>query len=195
MQAFATEATEFGPLTDLLSVAGTLMAAAFALIRLVRGRANWEPAEEDVDSGYVRMSAVLTAVAVALMWWRYSDGSQSEELVSLTVGAVLALLVSFVAYSLLIGTKLVEQVYIDASGKQQSKKRIRGFRLTPHARRELAKDPSLTVKELFAGVQYEPEHVWTNLSRAFAKLSFALSAVLLTVSLSVALAGVSILLR
>lgn len=185
-------AQDYGPLTNVVGTAGALMAAAVALIRLVRGRAKWEPAEEDVSSGFERVSAALTAVLVALMWWYFGDGSQASNLARVTAGAAIVLVTALIVYSLLIGTMIYEVKYTDDGRSVKRAKIIGGFWMTKAAREARRRD-SMTVQETLASAEHNPDLVWPRIARALAKVCFTLSAVLLTLGASVALAGAAML--
>jgi hypothetical protein len=38
-----------------------------------RGRAKWEPSEEDVSAGPQKVAALITAVGIVIIWVRIND--------------------------------------------------------------------------------------------------------------------------
>ena len=186
-------ADEYGPLSDLVLYGGYIMAAAAAISLAWRGRAKWEPAEEDVSKGPQKVGALVAGIWIALLWATYNGDRGAKDLRALTIILAGLTIVSLLAYSLLISTLMCEAITA-ASGKPVNIKIIGGYRLTPAARQKLSSDNSLTVQRLLKGSAYDPSLVWTTISRALAKLSYVVAYLALTIFGSVALAGAAIIL-
>jgi hypothetical protein len=195
--AAVADSQDYGSFRDIVSGATALVAAAAAVLRLVRGGARWEPAEEDLP---LRITGILTAILMGLMWWRYSAGQHEAELLLWVASSLIISFVGLVAYLILINTMMYKVVEIEEF-KQPPFRRpvvkniIAGFRLTKQAAVACEGNPSESLQEVLAGFQYDVDRVWNRPSRTLAKLAFLLSAMALTTGLSAGLIAVSLLVR
>ena len=183
---------DYGALTVLVKTVAAVVSATAAIGLAWRGRARWEPSEEDLPAGPQRVGGLLTAVAIALLWTLGADVVRIRFLTMLAIGTALACLAALLVYSLLIGMQTY--IAVDTSGASRvERKVIGGFRLTESASAEL-RAKKLTVQGLLKRYRYDPDRVWTRLSRSIAKLCFIVCYILLTLTGSVALSAASVLL-
>lgn len=204
----AAPASHFGVLSQSVATGGTLIAAAGALSLCWKGRFNWEPVEEDVPRASQRVAGLLIAIAIAIVWYRFSRRTlYPDDLMVLSAALGAGTMLALLCYGLLVGV-LVYDKKVGAGGKEtRIVKIIGGFRLTPMARMALSpgelpvftpgKPPvhkASTIADLLKGAGNDPDRVWTRLSRALAKVVFQLAYVTLVGCGTCALATISMLL-
>jgi hypothetical protein len=180
---------DFGPLAGLVGTIGSILAAATAIGLAWRGRAKWEPSDQDVAQGPQKISGVVTTVLIVLLWATSRPWvvEQLGPLYVLTIFLLLVLIGSLLGYGYLIGT----QTYDD---EKLQRKIIGGFKLTPAARREI-RTRKITVQRYFKGVEFDPDMVWPRGSRSIAKQAFTALYIALIVSGSLALSGAAIVIE
>jgi hypothetical protein len=170
------------------------MAAAGAITLAWKGRAAWEPSEQDISRGPQKVSGLLAAVAVAVLWASAApvDPASKQFLIrtALTCGALSLVFLS--VYGFLVSS-LTFNLVTARNGKPIDLKVIGGFLLTPKARRAIEREQTNTQK-YFEGTAYDMDEVWTRPSRAFAKQTFVLAYVGLIVCGTLALAAAALLL-
>jgi hypothetical protein len=174
---------DFGPLAPLVGLVGSIAAAGLAIGFSWRGRAKWEPSEQDIANGPQRVGGLGSAVLVALLFVLTRSNTSIGLLPGLAFGAFVVSLVALLVYGIITST----QTYKDGGGRK-----IIGGTLTPLARRTIRERNIPTVQEYLAGVAYDPDVVWTRSSRAFAKAAFVLLYIVLIVAGSVAIASAAI---
>lgn len=188
---------EYGSLAPLVKVVGWLVSASVAIGLSWRGRAKWEPVEEDVARGQAKVAGLLTAVGIAVIWSRLANPSHVDLITRMAMwfaaGAVLALLI----YGLFISMWVYQRQVLNPQNEVIEEKIIGGFALTAQARavrrRQKTKQP-VTVQELFAGAAYDPDKLWHRPVRAFSKLCFAICYMCLVVCGSIGISCAAILL-
>lgn len=191
---------EYGILADLVSGAGSLLAAGGALRLGWRGRLkNWEPSEEDIDRGPQRVGSLLVVVAIAILWTQTRGLEHLHFLNTLAISLLAVTVIALIIYGILTGVFTYDRV-IYVSGHTQIKKIVGGFWLTEEARhakkRARNEDPPRFLKEqdLLKGAAYDADSVWPRLSRSLAKSAFVVFYIMLTASGTIALACASIIL-
>ena len=176
---------QYGPLTGLVGVVGSLVAAGAAIALTWRGRSRWEPSETDIPNGPQRVGGLVTTVLIAILWALTRGSTSAGVLAGLALGLLVALVASLLGYGYVTATQTYD-------GAQAGHKIIGGFRLIPAAKSALREHRS-TTQQLFASVAYDPDRVWPRRSRASAKLVFTVLYLVLVVSGSLALAAAAIL--
>lgn len=163
---------EYGPLTQLVSSAGSIMAAAGAIILSFKGRARWEPSEEDIPKGPQKVAGLAVAVVIAVLTTTARPERQGM-LASLAVASAAASVLFLLVYGYLVGLHTYKKVLVvDATnGRTVDSKIIGGFRLTENARETIEKQ-RVTVQRFLEGVAYDPDEVWTRPSRVIIKQLF-----------------------
>lgn len=161
---------DFGSFSQIVPAAASLLAAAGALILTFKGRANWEPAQEDVPLGAQRLGGMLTAVAIAGIYHQFVVKGGSPDTLELASWTLAVFAVVFLLlYAFLIGLLTFDKIVALPDNKTETIKIIGGFRLTPKARELVAQGNP--VKTIFAAA-YEEDLVWERGSRAAAKAVF-----------------------
>jgi ABC-type uncharacterized transport system substrate-binding protein len=175
--------SNYGIFTDLVKTAGFLMSAVAAIGLTWRGRARWEPSEEDIPKGPQKVGGLLTAVALALLWTFAADAQHLRFLANIAVVTAIVCLASLLIYGYLISVQTYE-----GSAKKGEKKLIGGLSLKPAAEDALKRSENpLTAQEFLKLNRYDPDKVWTRPGRALAKSSFILFYLGLTLGGSLAL--------
>ena len=177
-------AQDYGPLKEVVSLAGSIIAAGAAIGLAWRGRANWEPSEEDVPAGAQKVGGLIGAVLIALIFANWSNEDDAGKLVTTALVALGLTLVFLVLYGCLVGMQTYK--FIEADGTPE--RIIGGFWLTKKARKIKA-ERQLDVQRLLEGAAYEIDKVWSRPSRQLAKTSFVLAYLGLTTSGTIALAA------
>ena len=189
----AEAASDYGPLRSVVSGALCIMAAGGAVGAAWKGRAKWEPSEEDVAKGPQKVGALVSSISIVLLWTQYRGPDDRESVVRATVVLGAACLFFLCVYGFSIAAQTYNALYVGSDGTVQGRKIIGGFRRTKTAR-QAQNDNKVTTQELFEGAAYDPDKVWTRASLAFAKLIFVIGYLGMTVSGTVALACAAILL-
>lgn len=183
--------TNYGPLTDLVKYAGILISAAGAIGLTWRRRANWEPSEQDVPNGPGRVSGLLTAVVIGVIWTQYSEPGD-KHVIALLAGALGAgCLLFLLVYGYLVAQLAFERIVSPKKNQTKLIRTIGGFSLATEAKRKLKGAGS--IQKLFEGSAYDPDLVWSRHSRALAKQLFVLCFIGLNVCGSIALSCAALL--
>lgn len=197
---------EHGVLGGVVAAAGCVMAAGAAIALGWRGRASWEPCEQDIRSGPQKVGSLVASVGIAVLYVSYRDPESAGSLVTLVLGLGAATVAALIAYGLMVGVLVYERVVMNPAAPETATRDERvmvesiigGFWLTASARQEMARarvesrEPR-TIQTLLAGRSYDPDLVWDRLPRSLAKQSFVLSYLALTACGTLALAGAAIL--
>ena len=177
-------AQNYGVLKDVVATAGSIMAAGSAIRFSWKGRADWEPSEQDIPSGAQKIGALIAAVLIALVWVRWRDGKHTgslEEAALILLGLTVAFLI---AYGYLVGV----QTYKVAQINGKTRNVIGGFWLTNEAKQSKARH-NVPIQQLLEGAAYNVDRLWSPASRQLAKTTFVVGYLGLTVCGTVALAA------
>lgn len=186
--------SDTGTLAPVVKAAGWLLSAVAAIGLGWRGRTNWEPADESVNRGAAKVSGLLAAVGLALVWTQLASADHKRTLVLLTVTFAVLCLLSLLGYGYVVGTKVFTKEETTGPAASRTVKQVGGFRMTHNGTAVLAQRPELTVQELFKGAAYDPDKVWTRGSREAAKQVLIVGYVGLTMCGTLALSCAAILL-
>lgn len=181
----------YGPLTDVVKLAGAIMAAGMAITLTWRGRARWEPVEEDVPKGPQKVGGLFAAVVIAVLF----VSARPEAVTTLgwtALGLGILCVLSLLGYTYLIRAQTYDVIRVERKQPKPGKI-IGGFQFTPYAE-EVMRKRGIGPQAFLSGVQYDPESVWTRSSIALAHLAFTLAYILLVVSGTIALAAAAIML-
>lgn len=186
---------DYGVLTELVDDIGALIAASTAIMLSFKGRQQWEPSEEDIPKGPVKIVGVLTAVGVGLLYYWASQLRYNEDTYYwIAIVCASALVLGFLAYVILITVYTYER-QVAVSGEVQTDKIIGGFWLTGTARKVQQERPETkNIQRLLRGAAFNVDDVWPRVSRALAKVSFLLSYFTVIIGGCLALAAVAIML-
>lgn len=188
--------SDYGVFKDIVANAGSLMATVTAIALGFKGRAKWEPSEQDINKGPQRVAGVVSAVFIAVLW-AFRDSENKYFLATGALGSGFLTVLTLCAYGYLISLCTYYREIVN--GNHVNKENIiGGFFLTKAANQMIqnakkTNSSPRTIQELFKGSAYDPDLVWTRPSRAFAKQLFVISYLGLTVCGTVALASASIL--
>jgi hypothetical protein len=178
--------SKYGALADIVTASGSIMAAAAAIALAWRGRTKWEPSEEDVPEAGQKVGALVAATTIVLMWSEMNDPQDGPTLDKIIATLTVGTAILFLTYTFLVGL----QTYRLYPGLKEEVRIIGGFRLTQQAR--LHRKRNVDVQQLLKGFAYQPEKVWTRMSRQLAKTTCIAVYVGLLVSGTVDLAAAAI---
>jgi len=200
--------TNYGAFAPIVSAAGTIVAMGAALTLGWKGRAKWEPVEEDVSRAPQKVASLVAALMVVLIWAQWNDLRFKNELTTLVIKCSIALIASLVIYGLLNGLVYIavrkKRGQPAASTETEEIKIIGGVWLNKNAKAHVGKPegpqsdgepPSqiLTVQRMFSLAQYDKDELWSRPSQQLAKMLFTLSYLGLMISGTVALGSGAIL--
>jgi hypothetical protein len=180
------EQADYGMFANLVKTAGFLLSAAVGLRLTWKGRARWEPSEQDVPRGAQKIGGLLCAVCLAILFSQFSTAQYSSFLAKLSLWLGGFALLSLLIYGVLISTFTCDRQASVSPGSVKTEKIIGGFWLTRRARasRDLNE---VTIQELLKGAGYNADLVWPRLARALAQQMFVLGYLGLTVCGTLAL--------
>ncbi len=173
------------------------MAMSGALLLGFKGRAKWEPSDQDVDKGAQKVGALASAVLIGFIFLELSKPEDVPTLMHLALICLIITVVSLLLYSAL--TTIF--VYVQWQDTSEQRNIIGGLALTAEAREALNRETKRakeegqvppTIQELFKGSAYEIDQLWSRPSRAMAKILFTLGYLGLTIAGTIALASASI---
>src|SRR5262249_44090657 len=96
-------ATDYGVFGSVVSAAGSIVAMGAALTLGWKGRARWEPVEEDVPRAPQKVAGLVAALLVVVMWVQFNDSQFKNTLTKVVVGCSIGLVSSLIVYGLLRG--------------------------------------------------------------------------------------------
>jgi hypothetical protein len=199
---------DYGAFAPIVSAAGTILAMGAALTLGWKGRARWEPVEEDVPRAPQKVASLVAALMVVLIWAQWNEIQYKSTLTKLVIGCSIALIVSLVVYGLLNGfiyTAVRKKKGAPADSTETEEiKVIGGLWLTKNAREHVGKPegqqvpserPSqiLTVQRMFALSEFTKDEVWSRPSQQLTSMLFTLGYIVLIVAGTVALGSGAIL--
>jgi putative ABC transport system substrate-binding protein len=184
---------DYGIFTDVVKAVGFLASASAAISLTWKGRARWEPSEEDIPKGPQKVAGLASAVALGLLWSFAAHNAHLQFLKTLTFWALGLCISALLVYGYLVGV----QTYLRETtqgGTSAIEKIIGGFWLRPHAHRATQKGPQpLTVQEFLTQSNGNVDRVWSRQSRGLAKTIFTICYLLLTVPGTISLTSASML--
>ncbi|SRR6266446_1265069 len=187
---------DYGVLTGLVGGIGALIAASTAIMLSFKGRQKWEPSEEDIPKGPVKVVGTLTAVGVGLLYYWASQLRYNENTYFwITIVCAFSLVLGFLAYVILITVYTYERQIV-VEGEMKEDKIIGGFWLTSQAREVQQQYPETknNIQRLLQGAAFNVDDVWPRVSRALAKVFFLLAYFTIIIGGCLALAAVAIML-
>jgi len=178
--------TDYGDLAPLVKATGWLVSSSWAVIFGWRGRSRkWAPVEEEIPGGVSRVGGLLTAAALALLWFlAASDLSQGRWLVWVVGGSALVTVLAFLANNF----ALTQLIYDSRDAAGNPKKVVGGLWLTRNARHD-RKQHDDTIEGVLEGNEWNRDRVWSRPAQGLAKVLFLSMYLLFTVGGSAVLAA------
>jgi hypothetical protein len=165
--------SEYGALAEVVGASVSIMSATGAVILSWKGRARWEPCEEDVPRGPQKVAGLFAAVAIVTLW-ATCEPADIGFLVKLALVMMILTVGFLLSYGFLVGALTYTQIVYEPKGATRQTKLIGGFRLTAKATAARTQK-HLTVQECFRRCAFDPDAVWTRNSRVLARQMFTLS--------------------
>jgi hypothetical protein len=166
-----SQQTKYGVLAGVVTAAGCIMATSAAITLAFRGRANWEPSEQDIPAGPEKVAALVSGILIVIFWTTMSKPRHLTALIRLARNFAIGCVLSLLVYGFLVGTQTFTVESSPSSGTVISSKIIGGYWLINEAS-EARQRNKVTTQELLKGAGYDPDKLWSRPSRALAKLSF-----------------------
>jgi hypothetical protein len=185
----------YGALGGIVAAAGSVMAAGSAITLAFKGRARWEPIEEDVPRAPAKFAGLATAVCIVLI---YGDARQNPDvawLSPLCLGCLLAAFVGTCLYMWLVQVNTFTTERATGRRRVACQKVVGGLWLKREAKAILDRpDEPKSVQMVFTGSAYNKDLLWSGPSQAAAKILFLISFLAMQVfgSLSLAIAAILI---
>ena len=183
---------DYGVLTGLVDDIGALVAAGAAIMLGFKGRQRWEPSEEDIPKGPVKVAGTLTVIGVGLLYFASKTNYNENFYFWFSIACGFLLLFGFLVYVILITVYTYNRQIASGTGII-TEKVIGGFTLTHDAKTNLHN--AKTIQSLLRGAAYDVDLVWPRASRALAKICFLLSYFIIILGGCLALAAVAIMLN
>jgi hypothetical protein len=186
----------YGALGGIVAAAGSVMAAGGAITLAFKGRARWEPIEEDVPKAPAKAAALATAVCVVLIWAAARRRHDPGWLVPLCLGCLIATFVGMCLYVWLVQVHTFTAKFATGRRHAVCRKVIGGLWLTTDAKKAMLHRPDgpIPLQRLFEGAAYDKNLLWSGNSQFAAKLLFLVAFLALQVCGSLSLASAAILL-
>jgi hypothetical protein len=187
-----TLGADFGPLAGIVSGATAALAAAGAIGLAFKRRARWEPEESDLPQGPERVSGMIGAVAIAILWYRGYVLKALDGTIPLAIWSATLAVVALLVYVYLIVLQTFIRTVAISRTETKEVKVIGGFWLTQDGR-VARRRKRLPIQDIFKGMGYEPDRLWPRPARALAKIAFIVAYMTLTAAGTVALAAAGLL--
>ena len=166
-------ADEFGLLRPIAENGGAMLAVAASITLGFTKGAKWQPPEEELPEGVARVSSLLCAVAVAVLWKLGQTKFGPNGL------AQVAIVAAVIAVFGLLATVYLNTTYKFFRGDKSIT--LGGFTLTEEAKLIQRKPATLNItpQRLFTTGGDDPDLVWTRHSRALVKVGSVVTYLLL----------------
>lgn len=177
-----------GNLQDIVAIAGALIGVATAVSLAWMRRVRWMPPEEAVAGATVKVSALICAVLIAVLYiFRDVLG-----VVLVSMLALLTLVVTLFALVTSIRTNTQYSFVRRSPGaKGIAESRILGGHSLTEEAESIAREKRMGHQQLYENSNYTADLVWTRASLADVQVKSTLGFISLQVSGSVALAAIS----
>lgn len=178
---------EYGPFADIVAGAGSLIAASSAVGLAWMRRAKWLPPGEVVSGSTAKVSALVSAVVIGILFV-YRNGLVSR--LPTVAGASLLLALVGLAFSIYLNVRFSME---DRRVKSKPKRVLGGFALTDEARAARALGKFGSDQQLFENANWIQDLVWTRTSIALVHIGSAFAFILLQACGSIAIATAALL--
>jgi hypothetical protein len=129
-----SESADYGSLAPLVKSVGCLVSAAFAIGVAWRGRAKFEPSEQDLPGGPQKVGGVVAAIAIGVLWTGFASQAYIPLLTKMAIWSGAVTVAFLLIYGLIISTNTY---YCERSPRKnvvEKYKIIGGFSLTEQAK-------------------------------------------------------------
>ena len=135
--AEGASAAKYGPLGDMVTGAGFLLAAALALRLgwMRRSGSYWVPPDEAVPKATTRVALLVTAVLLALLYVFLSNPGRKEILAAITLLFLILAVIGLLSTTHIMRAYGVEVERTNRRGKKVKSIKLGGKRLTSEAER------------------------------------------------------------
>ena len=182
------KSSDFGPLADIVKYATCGMAAAFALIVLVRGRSRkWEPADTEVPRLAERTAIVVGAVVTVIVFVLMNDRRFIPALAVAAGIAAILLFVAFFRFLRLSESNLHDAPHLARNGQHVTQKIVGDEdHLTPEAKKK--RKAGVSLHDLIWGCGQKFDDVFERKRRSDVKVKFQIAYFQLVLCFIIALA-------
>jgi hypothetical protein len=178
--------SDYGAFANVVAIAGCLTAAAGAIGMAWMKRARWQPPEDSVPHAVSRLSGLLSAVFIGVLYVFSAQLSQ----VGVAGIAAFCSAISLVALYICIDTNTKYSFYDRKNGAER---RVLGGSVLTREATKVGRKHSHTVQQMFLDAQGDKDLVWTRESQARIQGKSTFSFIALITFGTCALASVSIL--
>lgn len=177
---------DYGALSGIVAVSGSLIAAGSAISLGWMRRAKWLPPQEAVPGGTAKISSLICAVVIGLLYARRAEIGFGP--LCWVAGTCLALAVVALLASVFVNTTYS---FMRRPRGQSMSRTLGGWTLTEEAK-AIRTRRKLSVQQLFENSNYQPDLVWTKPSQAWVLVISTLGFIALQAGGSVALASAAL---
>jgi len=201
-------ATDYGVFGPLVSTAGTIIAMGTALTLGFKGRAKWEPVEEDVPSAPQKVASLVAALMCVVILVRWNDIQYRDRLTHIVIDCSITLIASLLVYGFLKGviyTAVLKRNGSPANSKAPKEIKVIGglwLKTTARNRKDTFESPQepgqpppriLTVQRMFGLSGYHKDELWSRPSQQLASMLFTIGYLGLMIAGTVGLGSAAIL--
>jgi hypothetical protein len=151
---------DYGALSGVVAVSGSLIAAASAIGLGWMRRAKWLPPKEAVQGGTAKVSALICAVVIGLLYARRTQIGFGP--LCWVAGASLVIAIIALLASVFVNTTYS---FIRRARGRSPSRILGGWALTEEAT-SIRKSKKLSVQQLFENAHFQPDLVWSKASQA-----------------------------
>jgi hypothetical protein len=177
---------DYGALSGVVAVSGSLIAAASAIGLGWMRRAQWLPPEEAVPGGTAKVSALICAVVIGLIYARRTQIGFG--LLCWVSGACLIIAVFALLSSVFVNTTYS---FTRRQRGRPASRILGGWTLTEEAT-SIRKKENLSVQQLFENANFQSDLVWTQASQAGVLVISTFGLIALQAGGSIALAAAAL---
>ena len=195
-------ATDYGPFGPIVAASGSIVAMGIAVSLGFKGRAKWEPVEQDVPKGPAKVASLVASLSIVMIWAELNSPSDKPILVRIVVDCMAAVILSLLAYGLLKGFTykvIKKKKQPNPSNETEEQLVIGGLWLRRAASEHLNQVSEngvgeiRTIQRMFAESEYDKDVLWSHLSQSLASMLFTIGYMGLVVFGTVALGAGAVL--
>jgi hypothetical protein len=178
-----------GPFAPLVGYVGAILAAAYLVGVLWRGRTQpWRSPDEDLPGTVQKVFGLLSGIGIVGLWL-YTTPETMKEVFRISVYLGIILLIGYLAYAFSLGALVLTRYVAVSSSAVKAEKVVGGIWLKSAARTSMKKNKVRSRQTLFEGASYEPDFLWSRTSRGVAKTFLLFLFIVIMVSGTLAISG------